>query len=133
MWSAVLEDPLRYGGTAVFVAEREGEVIGFGACGSQRDEALRAQGFEGEIGAVYVLRTHQGAGAGRALMRLMARRMLADGRAAASLWVLTTNAPARAFYEKLGGTLEGEKAEDHDGTTLHEVAYGWRDLGALAA
>jgi hypothetical protein len=48
MWRAVLDDPAGYGGTAVFVAECDGRMIGFGACGDQRDEGLRKRGFDGE-------------------------------------------------------------------------------------
>jgi ribosomal protein S18 acetylase RimI-like enzyme len=131
MWGAVLEDPAAFGDCAIFVAERDEEIVGFGTCFRQRDEALAAQGFAAEIGAIYVLRAHQGAGLGRSLMRLMAQRLVDQSRGTASLWVLRENAKARAFYERLGGVLVGEKAEDQSGVMLAEVAYGWRDLSAL--
>ena len=82
MWSAVLSDPAAFGGTTVFVAESAGEIVGFGTCGSQRDEAQKGEGFDGEIGALYVLRSHQRAGVGHALMRLMSRKLLDDGHRA---------------------------------------------------
>lgn len=50
MWEAVLDAPARRIGTRVHLAEEEGEVVGFGACGGQRDEGLRDRGFVGEFG-----------------------------------------------------------------------------------
>lgn len=131
VWSAVLADPAAYGTIALYLAERDGETVGFGACGPQRDEALKARGFTGEIGAVYVLRAGQRAGVGGTLMRLMAEALLECKHKAASLWVLRENRPARLFYERLGGVPAGERTEHRDGVTLTEIAYGWSDLRAL--
>jgi len=129
MWSTVLGDPDE--GTYVLVAEEGGNVVGFGSCGRQRDEALADAGFSGEIGTVYVLRSSQNRGAGRLLMAAMAEAMSSRGHMAASLWVLRENARARAFYEYLGGEMIGEKKDEQPEATLVEVAYGWRDLSRL--
>ena len=131
MWSAILDDPAKYGGAAVFVAESEGAILGFGACGDQRDEALRERGFDGEIGAIYVLRSHQRSGVGSALMRLMAQNLVVRGRTAAILWVLRENVSARAFYERLGGAPAGERADEQWGARVTETAYAWSDLSRL--
>ena len=131
MWSAILDDPAAHGGAAVFVAESGGGIVAFGACGDQRDEALRERGFDGEFGAIYVLQSHQRAGVGSALMSLMARNLLGRGRTAAILWVLRENASARSFYERLGGAPAGEKADEQSGVMVAEVAYGWSDLSLL--
>ena len=128
MWSEILDAAA----AAVFVAEDQGAIIGFGACGAQRDDVLQEQGFDGEIGAIYVLRSHQRLGVGAALMGMLARRLREQGRRAANLWVLRENAPARTFYERLGGTLAGERMDEVHGATVVEVAYGWSDLAALA-
>lgn len=133
MWRAVLSDSQNGDGMNVFIAESRSRIVGFGASGAQRDPVLRAQGFHGEIGAIYVLEAYQRVGIGIALMRLMAKRLLDQGRKAGSLWVLRDNAPARLFYERLGGSLIGEKLEEMSGTTLIEVAYGWSDLASLVA
>jgi ribosomal protein S18 acetylase RimI-like enzyme len=130
MWRSILNRDAKWGAD-VFVAERDGEMVGFGACGAQRDDALRQQGFDGEIGAIYVLRARQRIGVGRALMAMLARRLREQGRRAANLWVLRENAPARAFYERLGGTLGGERTDEVHGATVIEVAYTWNDLAAL--
>lgn len=49
------------------------------------------------------------------------------------LWVLAENAPARRFYERLGGQLIGERRiELGEGDVgVDEVAYGWKDIRGL--
>ena len=47
------------------------------------------------------------------------------------LWVLEANAPARTFYEDLGGRVVREQPIDVGGVTLTEVAYGWPHLNVL--
>ncbi len=133
MWRSVFSDPATNGEMAVFVAEADDRAFAFGACGPQRDDALAAAGFSGEIGAIYVLRAHQQRGAGSALMATMAQSLGERGHAAASLWVLSDNAPARHFYERLGGCAVAEKTEVEAGVRLTEIAYGWRDLALLRA
>jgi ribosomal protein S18 acetylase RimI-like enzyme len=132
MWSEILGDPEAVGCTAVFVAEDDGRLVGFGSRGRQRDGALADAGLSGEIGAIYVLRSRQGLGVGRALMAAMAGALSGRGCASASLWVLRENAPARAFYENLGGEVVGEKTDERSDPPLVEFAYGWRDLSRLA-
>jgi hypothetical protein len=51
--------------------------------------------------------------------------------AAAHLWVLA-DSPSRFFYQAMGGIRIGERDERLWGAAVHEVAYGWPDLGALA-
>lgn len=131
MWSKFLGDPDAFGGTSAFVADDGGRIVGFGSCGRQRDERLADAGFSGEIGAIYVLRSHQHRGLGRSIMAVMSRALSGLGHTAASLWVLRENAPARTFYECLGGVIIGEKRDEQPDATLVEVAYGWRDLSRL--
>lgn len=131
MWRRILAAPSEFGCAAVIVAEYDGKVIGFGACGQQRDQALIDAGFSGEFGAIYVRRSHQGQGFGRLLMAAMAKELSAAGHVAASLWVLRKNASARAFYAKLGGVIVGERIDERPRATLVEDAYGWRDLSPL--
>lgn len=131
MWSKILSDPAAFGGTAVFVAEDGGRIVGFGSCGQQRDQTLADAGFGGEVGAMYVLRSHQNRGVGRLIMAAMSQFLSGLGHKAASLWVLRENTRARTFYEGLGGEIVGEKREEQPEATLIEVAYGWRDLSRL--
>ncbi|MGL4312589.1 MAG: GNAT family N-acetyltransferase [Sphingomonas sp.] len=120
-------------GTArgIYVAEIDGVIIGFGACADQRAAALDQRGYTGEITALYVLRMAQRRGAGQALMRALARRLIAEGDRAMALWVLASNAPARRFYEAMGGRV----IADHGAADPRqdEIAYGWTDIGAVVA
>jgi GNAT superfamily N-acetyltransferase len=133
MWEDLLGDPGTAENMAIFVAENESRIVGIGGCGPQRDEALAKSGFTGEFGMIYVLRSHQGRGLGRAIMASLARSLARLGHEKASLWVFRENERARRFYERLGGTIVGEKAGERDGTLLVDLAYGWSDLSRLAA
>ena len=131
MWTRILADPPAFDNLAVFVAEDGGDIVGLGSCGRQRDRALADRGFEAEIGAIYILRSHQRGGVGRALMREMAAALHYHGLGAVALWVLRENAAARAFYERLGGEWLAEKEDRRENTVLLEDAYGWRGLAPL--
>jgi ribosomal protein S18 acetylase RimI-like enzyme len=111
---------------AMAVAEASsGILLGFAAGGPRRGKRLP---HDCEIYAIYVLSAAQRQGLGRALMAAVARRLLAQGGQSLCLWVLRDNAPARRFYESLGGIEVGEKTESMGGRRLEEVAYGWEDL-----
>ncbi|MGU3329002.1 N-acetyltransferase family protein [Methylobacterium mesophilicum] len=129
MWTRILGDPAS--GTAVEVAEEGAGLVGFGSCGAQRSAELAADGFGGEVGAVYVLRSAQRRGTGTALMAALAARLNQAGHRAASLWVLSENLSARRFYERLGGVAVGARKEHREDGSLVEVAYGWRDCAAI--
>lgn len=133
MWQTVLDDPASAGDTAIVMASDGARLIGFGTCGRQRDAPLQERGFEGEVGAIYVLQQYKRAGVGRTMMRLLAGRLLEKGLTAMSLWVLEENAPARRFYEALGGVPIAERRQREAGVLLCEVAYGWTDLVVLTA
>ena len=122
-WQRTMDRPRAWGGAISFVAEQEGVVVGYGSCGEQRTRLLRDHGFTGEIAELYVLRSAQRQGAGSGLMTAMAGALIERGHRGLSLWVLKENKAARAFYERLGGTLIAEKR-----TGLVEVAYGWNDV-----
>ena len=126
--AAMWRDNLLNGRRVVFVSELEDDIVGFGACGVQRDASLP---YEQEIAALYVLRRAQRHGIGRGLMAAMASELMAQGHVAASLWVLEENAAARAFYERLGGKVVARREEARDGFTAIGVAYAWDDLRAL--
>jgi GNAT superfamily N-acetyltransferase len=134
MWAKILGAPEDFGCAAIFVGEADGCTVGFGACGeNRRDKALSDIGYSGEIGAIYVLRSHQGRGVGRSMMAAMLHALSVAGHNAAYLWVLRQNDPARAFYEKLGGVIVGEKVDELSDLTLVEDAYGWRNLSTLGS
>jgi ribosomal protein S18 acetylase RimI-like enzyme len=113
----------------VYVSEdRQGEVVGFASGGQERSGD---PDYLGELYAIYVRETSQRKGIGRQLTSCFATRLFQDGMQSMLVWVLAEN-PARMFYEDLGGTWLREQNITIGGTTLVEVAYGWKDTGALA-
>lgn len=105
-------------------------VLGFGRSGGDRHGPADGAG---EFQKIYVAHSAHRLGVGRALMAAMAGRLQRLGYRQARVWVLTSNQPARRFYEQLGGTLldltYGEVLDD--GSVLAHVGYGWRDLQEL--
>ncbi len=131
-WLRILNDPSANHDTAVYVAaDRDGSILGFGACSGQRTHDLADGGFAGEFQSIYVLRQAQRRRLGAALMAAMAQDLESRGLVGAALWVLRGNTPARGFYEAVGGGIVGERDERRDGQVLPEVAYGWRRLPPL--
>jgi ribosomal protein S18 acetylase RimI-like enzyme len=130
-WRQILSDPATFHSSAVFVAEREEAIVGFGCCGIQRTDTLNAKGYGGEISSIYILRSSQGRGLGSALMAAMAQELRRRQLQALSLWVLRENISACCFYEALGGEIVGENEEIREHGILVEVAYGWRNLTEL--
>jgi ribosomal protein S18 acetylase RimI-like enzyme len=128
-WARTLQDP--YQRSTVFVVEEWGRVAGFASCGRERDGDRR---YDGELYAIYLLREAQGRGHGRALVRATAAELAGRGITSMVVWVLRDNAPARGFYERLGGRYLREREMDL-GTriSVREVAYLWRDTRALHA
>ena len=115
-WRARLADPPP--GWAVFVAERDGVVVGFAAVGPSRDE----RGI-GELYAIYVDPDAWSTGAGRALIDQCEEQLSGD-YGDATLWVLEDNPRARAFYERAGWLPDGaRKAEERWGVRAPEVRY----------
>lgn len=100
-------------------------LLGFGACGPQRDAALREAGFPGEVTALYLLRAGQGQGHGGRMLRRMALALHGMGLWPFALWVLDGNRRARGFYERLGGQPVLERQASLSGHAVAETAYGW--------
>lgn len=113
-------------GATSFVADDQEAIVGYGSCGRQRSDLLNNHGFTAEIGELYILRCAQRQGVGSGLMKAMAAVLLDRGHRSMSLWVLEQNAPARRFYERLGGA---QIAQKRGGPA--EVAYGWPNLRLL--
>jgi GNAT superfamily N-acetyltransferase len=122
-WTSWLEA----GNATVMVAEDAAGVFGFAAGGAPLHPV---EGFAGELSAIYLLATHQGHGAGRALVRRVARELETQGIRSLLVWALRDN-PACGFYERLGGVRVADKMIEIGGVLLPEVAFGWGDIGVL--
>jgi GNAT superfamily N-acetyltransferase len=109
-----------------YLAERDGRPVGWAAIGPYREgDGVPSPGPRaGEIYALYVHPDEWGGGVGRALMERMLRELRVTGHRPLLLWVLTDNARARAFYERMGFEADGaEHWFDVSGTRLPEIRY----------
>ncbi|MFS0713038.1 GNAT family N-acetyltransferase [Microbacterium sp. 2P01SA-2] len=96
-----------------WVAVTSGTIVGFAVSGASRDDPPAAPL---ELYAIYVRAAHYGTGAGQALLDA------ALGDEPASLWVLTDNPRARAFYARNGFRPDGVAKDDTGwGETISEV------------
>lgn len=119
MWRRAID-----GGTppsAIFLAEVDGEVVGFISVGSFRrplgggpDPAV------GEVFAIYVAAEHWSTRAGHALMRAAVDHLADHDVVEIRLWVLADNPRARRFYERFGYVADGE-------TRIDDIAAGYAD------
>ena len=130
-WAKIMREPATERSTVVHLAEHQGAIIGFGSCGAQRTESLKAKGYDGEVSAIYVLREFQKRGIGTRLLRAMSVELMRRGFSAAALWVLRDNLRARHFYEHFGAKVIAEREDARDGALLVELGYGWPNLKML--
>ena len=109
----------------VFVAVTEGgEIVGFAQGGKERGGDAD---YLGEISSLYLLQTHQGKGLGRQLVQTLARRLAKLGYSTMLIWVNADNAPARRFYEALGGVAARTGRRTLQGVTYDDIGYGWNE------
>lgn len=108
-WTQIIQ----FAGNNKFVAEVDGEIVGFAASGSGRDpDAPR----ETEVYSIYLLSPHFGSGLGQQLLNAT----IDD--APAYLWVGEDNARAQAFYRRNGFVPDGgTRVEDFLGADLPEI------------
>lgn len=121
----------------IYVAEEDadsdhGQVVGL-AMGGPARENTPAHPHMGEVYVLYISPDSQGRGLGRHLVQAVSAQLAQLGMTALEIGCLAANAPARAFYEALGGRVVRERMFDQDGTPLPEVVYGWDDIQTLAA
>ncbi|MBD3926204.1 GNAT family N-acetyltransferase [Nocardioides cavernae] len=90
-----------------------------------------ASGATAQVIALYVLPSHQRHGAGRLLLHTVAAQLRSLGFTALRIGVLTSNLPAREFYEAMGGREVEQRTFDEEGLLLPETVYAWPDLTAL--
>lgn len=112
-----------------FVAEQHKNIIGMGVCGPERSGKISARG---EVYALYLLDEAKRKGTGRAMMLKVSAALIDEGFTSLQLSVLENNAPARAFYERLGGVLSHKGVFTYGGFELPDVTYLWEDIGLLA-
>jgi ribosomal protein S18 acetylase RimI-like enzyme len=82
-----------------WVAQVEGEVVGFVGIGLSRDPTTPRLG---ELDTIAVRPTRWRQGVGRALMAVAVNHLVADGYDEAILWTLSNYEPGDAFYRSTG-------------------------------
>ncbi|HEX5135777.1 MAG TPA: GNAT family N-acetyltransferase [Planctomycetota bacterium] len=122
-WGDFLREPGYGRDRFLVVLEAEG-IAGFAAGGPQRHGD---PDYPGEVWSIYILRAHQGQGCGRRLMSELARRLVPAGFPGLIVWTQGANAPARGFYEHLGGRYV--RSRPVQGIDI--VGYGWPDARTL--
>ncbi|MEB0135010.1 GNAT family N-acetyltransferase [Actimicrobium sp. CCC2.4] len=115
--------------TSVFVAELDGDVVGF-AAGKMLDE--QKFGLDAELAAIYLIPDLQRQGIGSRLVTMVAQAQQAQGARGLITWVISQNKIARQFFEKRQAELLVEQAYNWDGIDLLEAGYGWRDLSLFS-
>ena len=120
-WDGILQNPEPR--SQAFVAEEDGEIVGFVHCGACRDDDI--QEFDaGEVYAIYVHPDRWGEGIGSDLLRRAVEFLEEADYDFAALWVLAENRGSRDFYEKAGFIPDGtEKVEEQGGRDLVHVRY----------
>lgn len=122
LWRGILAKPEPQ--ARLLVAETpEGEIVGFARGGPVGPKGEGLLGTETEIYALYILDRVKRQGIGRRLLTGVFDHLSAQGFRSAGLWVLKENAPARRFYEALGGDAGPEQSFDVRGQQVTEVAY----------
>ena len=107
-------------GSATFVAEVDGEVVGFASVGRSRDEGAEN---EGELYAIYLHPSCWDRGIGRTLLERAEGSMRDFGFDRAVLWVLEGNERGERFYHAAGWTPDGRKDDEFQGAQVVEVRY----------
>ncbi|MBV6457619.1 MAG: hypothetical protein HONBIEJF_00734 [Fimbriimonadaceae bacterium] len=118
----------RWGGkTRTAVAELDGAVVGF--VGQYLE--CRLEGFDAEIGALYVHPRVGRGGIGRGLVRYaLMEWIMPSGMSTLGIMTLRDNSIGRAFYEAIGGEVVEAAEWMYRDCTYAAVWYGFRDLAA---
>lgn len=107
--------------THTFVAEVNGEIVGFICVGAERETEISNQG---EVIAIYVHPDIQGCGIGTALMQTGLQDLMVQGFASAVLWVLDGNLGTREWYASHGWKASGRsKIDQRVDLVLEEIEY----------
>jgi ribosomal protein S18 acetylase RimI-like enzyme len=107
-------------GSATFVVEEAGDVIGFASVGASRDADAER---EGELYAIYLDPRCWGRAIGKALLLRAEESLRGSGFDRAVLYVLEGNERAERFYRSAGWEQDGSKVDQFQGATVTELRY----------
>ena len=115
--------------TRVYIADLDGEIVGFISGGAIREPV---QTYDAELYAIYLLEQAQRQGIGTALLKELAKWLLGKGFTSMIVWVLEKN-PSRHFYLRSSAQVVTTKEIQMGGVMLSEVSYGWPHLQAIVS
>ena len=120
LWREGLARPPRPG-SATFVVEDSGEVVGFASVGAARDVEMER---EAELYAIYLHPSRWDRGIGRTLLQRAEESMRSSGFREAVLWVLAGNERGERFYRAAGWEHDGgSKVDQFQGADVTELRY----------
>ena len=111
-------------GSAVFVAELAGRIVGYAYVLPSPDANVPAG--TSELGSLYVTEDLAGTGVARTLMDAAIEQAGAADQSFLTIWVRRENGRARRFYEKHGMRPDGaERSGPHEvmPIEMHEIRY----------
>lgn len=120
-------DDFNEGAEAIFVAEREGEVVGFIHMELGNKASLGSSGY---VNLLYIDKAAHGRGIGKHLMSAGARWLVESEPGPLVLSAFELN-PHRAFYAALGGIEVKRVLNDISGAKVWSVLYLWPDPSVL--
>lgn len=122
MWVQNISNENNY----VFVAEREGKIVGFTDAG--REKTGQYPGYSADITTLYILKEFHGLGIGKQLLQQVFLKLKENTMTSALVWVLEDN-PSRHFYEAMGAkVIRNQKDITIGGKQLNLMGYGWRNI-----
>ena len=80
--------------------------------------------LDGEVYALYLLKSQHGQGSGKALFQAALEALRFQGKRRVIVWVLALN-PTRTFYQRMGGVQTLEKPIEIGGATLLEYGFAF--------
>lgn len=112
-----------------YVAEQDGDVLGFLTLGKCRDQDVSRESA-GEIWGIYLAPQYWRKGTGRLLSQQAETILASRGHSEVTLWVLEGNKQARKFYEAMGFRTDGATKEVNLGALIPAVRYRKKLKGA---
>jgi GNAT superfamily N-acetyltransferase len=106
---------------SILVAEEGNELLGYTACGSNRDPDALPE--VGEVRSMFVASTSWRGGVGSTLLGAALDDLRRRGYSEVTLWSLNANGRANAFYERAGFTRDGTEKSNERWAHLPEVRY----------
>jgi GNAT superfamily N-acetyltransferase len=114
VWREIIEGRSPFGNERAFVAEMDGQVVGWATASDGRDEDSP---YPNELDGLYVLAEAHGTGCGSALLEAAV-----GSGSGAFVWALDGVTRARSFYRKMGFEPDGAVKEfQTDGASLPEA------------